>query len=210
MISGAHIRQTLFAAVCLAVWLVVFFATQAPGHARPGDLAHTVELIANDVSQLAIWVVVWAVITHALQGQSRLAQHTSLAAAAALIDVAVLGTAIPWTFFAMGWPWPASLYVMSRTLLIAIAGLLHLRLACQGLNATRWALWLLATILALGLTAARQWAEHNTQDALSQLKYQPNIYPATLIRTPVHGLEDGLKAMWDREWGAEQKTAPQN
>lgn len=207
MISRAHIHQTISAAFWLTVWLVVLFATQAPGHARPGDLAQTVELIANDVTHLAIWVSLWAVVTHTLQGQSRLAQHTSLAASTALIEVAVLGTAIPWTFFAMGWPWPASLFVMSRTLLIAIAGLLHLRLAYQGLNTTRWALWLLATTLALSLTAARQWAEQNTQDALNQLKYQPNIYPATLIRTPAHGLEDGLKAMWDREWEQEKKTA---
>ncbi len=207
MISRVHICQMLFSAFWLTVWLVVLFATQAPGHARPGDLALTVELIANDVTQLAIWVALWAVVTHTLQGQSRLAQHTSLAAAAALLEVAVLGTAIPWTFFAFGWPWPASLFVMSRTLLIALVGLLHLRLACQGLNTTRWALWLLATTLALSLTAARQWAEHNSQDALNQLKYQPNIYPATVIRTPEHGLEDGLKAMWDREWREEKKTA---
>ena len=207
MINMVHIRPALFSAFWLTVWLVLLFATQAPGHARPGDLAQTVELIVNDVTQLAIWVALWAAVTHNLQGQSRLAQHTSLAAATALIEVAVLGTAIPWTFFAIGWPWPASLFVMSRTLLIAIAGLFHLRLACQGLNTTRWALWLLATTLALSLTAARQWAEQNTQDALNQLKYQPNIYPATLIRTPAHGLEDGLKAMWDREWGQEEKTA---
>lgn len=210
MITRIDIRQALFSACWLIVWLVVLFATQAPGHARPGDLALTVELIANDVTHLAIWVALWAVVTHTLQGQSRIAQHTSLAAVTALIEVAVLGTAIPWTFFAMGWPWPDSLFVMSRTLLIAIAGLLHLRLACQGLNTTRWALWLLATTLALSLTAARKWAEQNTPDAMNQLKYQPNIYPATLIRTPAHGLENGLKAMWDREWGQEKKTATQD
>ena len=29
---------------------------------------------------------------------------------------------------------------------------------------------------------------------------EPNIYPATVVRTPEHGLEEGLKVMWGREW----------
>lgn len=201
MTGLADIRPSILAVIGLAIWLVALFATAAPGHARPGDLAQTVELIADEVTHLAIWVTAWAVMTHCRQGRNRLAEHTGLAATFALIDVAVLGNVLPWTFFAMGWAWPASLYVMSHTALITLAGLLHLRLAYQGLNRTRWALWLLASTLALSVMAARQWAEYNSQAALVQLNYQPNIYPATLIRMPEHGLEDGLKAIWSRDWG---------
>lgn len=196
----ATLRQPALAAAWLAVWLAALIAALVPGHARPGDLALTVQVIVHDATWLTLWIAAWAWITHTRQGTPRLAQHTSLAAIAALIDAAVLGTALPWAFFAMGWPWPASLYELSRTLLIATAGLLHLRLATQGLNQTRWALWLLATAVALSLMAAQQWAEHNDKDALNQLNYQPNIYPATVIRTPEHGLEEGLKGMWGREW----------
>jgi hypothetical protein len=203
-------RQVVVAVIGLAIWLAALYATWAPGHARPGDLARTVEVIADEFTHLAIWVAVWAMITHLLQGRSRLAEHTRVATTFALIDIAVLGSALPWTFFAMGWAWPASLYVMSHTALITLAGLLHLRLAYQGLNRTRWALWLLASTLALSVMAARQWAEHNSQTALNKLNYQPNIYPATLIKTPEHGLEDGLKAMWARDWGPPRPaSAPQ-
>ena len=202
-----NLRPPALAVLWLAVWLSTLMASELPGHARPGDLAKTVQLIVHDATWLTLWIAAWAWVTHTRQGTPRLAQHTSLAAAAALIDVAVLGTALPWAFFAMGWPWPASLYEMSRTLLIAITGLLHLRLATLGLNQTRWALWLLATTVALSLMAAQQWAEHNDKDALNQLNYQPNIYPATVVRTPEHGLEDGLKVMWGREWGEGGRAA---
>lgn len=205
-----RIRPPAMAVLWLALWLAALTAALAPGHARPGDLAHTVKLIVHDASWLALWIAAWAWVTHTRQGTARLAQHTRLAATAALIDAAVLATALPWAFFSMGWPWPPSLYEMSRTLLIATAGLLHLRLATQSLNKTRWALWLLASTVALSLMAASQWAEHNDKDALNQLNYQPNIYPATVVRTPEHGLEDGLKVMWGREWGPEDKTGPKN
>lgn len=201
----APLRQTALAGTWLALWLAALTAAMAPGHASPGDLAHTVQVIVHDATWLTLWIAAWAWVTHTRQGTPRLAQHTSLTAIAALIDAAVLGTALPWAFFVMGWPWPASLYEMSRTLLISMAGLLHLRLATQGLNQTRWALWLLATAVALSLMAAQQWVEHNDSSAINQLNYQPNIYPATVVRTPEHGLEDGLKVMWGREWGAEEK-----
>lgn len=202
----SHTRLSIMAALWVAVWLGALIATLVPGVARPGDLAHNVKVVVQEITQLALWVTVWAWVTYTRQGQTRLAQHISLAAAAALIDPAVLGYALPRAFFAMGWPWPAGLYDMSRTLLIATAGLLHLRLACQGLNPRRWILWLLATTLAMGLMVGYQWAEQNDKDALNRLGYQPNIYSATVVYTPEHGLEDGLKVMWGREWGAESKA----
>ena len=73
-------------------------------------------------------------------------------------------------------------------------------------TANPWPLWL-ATTAALSLMAAQQWAEHNDKDALNLLNYQPNIYPATVVRTPENGLEDGLKVMWGREWGEGGRAA---
>ena len=72
----------------LALWLAALIAALAPGHARPGDLAITVRIIVHDATWLVLWIAGWAWVTYTREGTARLTQHTSLAAAAALIDAA--------------------------------------------------------------------------------------------------------------------------
>ena len=195
----------LLAPALVLAWLASLALNLLPGLLRPTDTALYLELAVTEITQLSLWVAAWAWVTHTRQQRTRLAEHTALAAGAGLLDNAVLSLALPWAFFAMGWPWPAGLYDISRTALITLTALLHLTLACEGLTPRRLGLWLLASTLALGLTAANSWIEHNDSEALDSLPYQPNLYPAIWVKTPEHGIDEGLKVMWEG-WGEAQDT----
>ena len=198
-------RSKLLALLGLSLWLSSLAWTMLPGIVRRGDDAFYLQRIVEDITHLSLWVALWAWVTHTCQQRTRLADHTALATSAAALDNALLGLANPWAFFALGWPWPAGLYELSRTALITLTALLHLHLACQGLNPRRLGLWLLASTLALAVTLAQNWIDANDSEALDRLTYQPNLYPAIWVKTPEHGIEDGLKVMWDK-WGQAQNT----
>ena len=202
--SSMNLRATLLALICVAAWLASMINTAWPGLLRPADTASYLQSAVEEVSHLALWVAAWSWVSYTRQGQTQLATHTSMAALAGLIDNVVLSLAVPWAFFVLGWPWPSGLGHISRAVLIALLGLLHLRVACGGLNLRRWGLWLLASTVALTLVTASRWVEDNNTEALRDLPYQSNIYPADWIQRPEHGVEDGLKAMWEREWRQDQ------
>ncbi len=196
----SDLRAPLLALLCVCAWLASLFNGVWPGLLRPTDAAFYLQAAVEEISQLALWVAAWSWVTYTRQGRMQLSAHISLAAGAGLLDNAVLALALPWTFFAMGWPWPASFYTISHAVLVALLGLLHLRLACEGLTPRRLGLWLLASGIGLGLVVATSWIEQNNRDALDQLPYRPNIYPAHWVQTPVHDLKEGLQALWEQEW----------
>jgi len=193
-------RKPLLALILVTVWLVTMAGLLMPSVLRSGDAAFYLQLVVKEVSQLVLWVAAWAWVNQTRQGRTQLDTHTSLAFTAGLFDNAVPSFALPWAFFAMGWTWPAGLYDIIRAVLIALLGLLHLRLACNGLTPRRLALWLLASTLAISLVAANSWIKQNNSEALDRLGYEPNIYPAWWVKKPQHGIDDGLKAMWERDW----------
>lgn len=208
--KSTHLHAPLLALVCVTAWLASLINGAWPGLLRPTDTAFYLQVAVEEISQLALWVAAWSWVSYTRQSRTQLATHTSMAAGAGLIDNSVLGLALPWTFFVMGWPWPSGLYEISRAVLISLLGLLHMRLACQGLTRRRLGLWILASTVALTLVAASVWIEENNGEALRRLPYKPNIYPPYLIQTPKHGIEDGLNAMWEREWRPENSVAHTN
>lgn len=59
--------------------------------------------------------------------------------------------------------------------------------------------------LCAGVKAvAHIWVDQNTEQALKQLPYAPNIYPAYGLPTPAHGLEGGLEELWNKGWSDNQ------
>jgi len=45
------------------------------------------------------------------------------AVAAGLVDVTIVLLAVPWVFFAMGWPWPNAFHEILRTVLVILVAL---------------------------------------------------------------------------------------
>lgn len=181
-------------------WLVALLALLLPMVTQASDVATLTQLAIERIGYLTLWVGAWSWVTHVQEGQTRLSEHTRIAAAAALGEVVLLGYGLPWAFFGLGWPWPTGLNTLGKTLLVALAAWLHLRQACRPWHMRHLVGWVAVTALATALTLAHLWADQNTEQALKQLPYAPNIYPAYGLPTPAHGLEGGLEELWNKGW----------
>lgn len=195
-----NIRSHAITVAWVLAWLIALLALLWPMVTQAANVATLTQLAVEWIGYLTLWIAAWSWVTQVQQGQTRLSAHTRIAAAVALAEAVLLGYGLPWAFFALGWPWPAGLNTLGQTLLVALATWLHLRLACRPWHKRHLVGWAAVTALATALTVAHIWAVQHNEKALKQLPYAPNIYPAYGLPMPVHGLEDGLKELWDKGW----------
>lgn len=198
MMSRAHLAAPVFVLAWLAAQLWVYL----PTYSSDADAAFITKLMVEEVAILACWISAWSWITWQEQGRTRLAEHTIIAAAASLINAAILNYALPWMFFNLGWPWPTDMHNIPNTVLITLAALVQLHLASRiGLNLRLFALWMAGSVLAISLVSAHTWANKNDRAAADKLPYSPNIYAPAFVVTPEHKLREGLEHMWSTSWG---------
>lgn len=91
------------------------------------------------------------------------------AVAAGLVDVTVLILALPWLFFAMGWPWPHAFHEIMRTVLVILVALVQLRVVWGFLNNQLVLVWAMGGSIALGVIGLQNWAEQNDTASLKSL-----------------------------------------
>lgn len=186
--------------VWVLAWLVSLLALFWPMVTHAADVATVMKTAVERIVYLTLWIMAWSWVTTVQQGQTQLNEHTRIAAATALGEAVLLGYVLPWILFGLGWPWPAGLYTLGQTMLMALATLFHLRQVCRPWHTRHLVGWAAVTSLAMALTVAYVWAETHNEQALKQLPYTPNIYPAYGLPLPAHGLEGGLEELWNKGW----------
>lgn len=196
MISRLHVG----ASVLVSAWLAVMVWHLMQWQVQPTDLAWITKLVIKNISEVVLWTAAWAWVTYVLQYQARLAFHVCIVAAACLFDEAVLKLALPWLFYAQGWPWPEGLNKLCWIVLVALTALLQIRAATGHLGARLLAPWFLAGTLAISLFSAQIWAEHNDTEAFKTLPYDANFYPPLWLSRPSHSLDRGLEELWSKAW----------
>ena len=195
-------RSQFAAPALILTWLAAQLWVYLPTYSSVTDAAFITKLMVEEIAFLAVWISAWSWVTWQVQGRTRLAEHTIIAAGASFIDAAVLNYGIPWVFFNLGWPWPIDMHNTPKTALITLTVLIHLQMASrQGLNRRLFALWLAGSVLAMVLVSADTWAKKNDQAAAEKLPYSPNIYAPTFVVKPEHKLSEGLEHMWSEAWG---------
>ncbi|MDP4772943.1 MAG: hypothetical protein NWR85_11905, partial [Limnohabitans sp.] len=120
------------------------------------------------------------------------------AVAAGLVDVTIVLLAVPWVFFAMGWPWPNAFHEILRTVLVILVALVQLRLVWGFLNKRLVLHWALASSVALGVIGLQNWAKQNDTASLKSLPYEGNIYPAYWVMPAEPSLDKGLDELWNK------------
>ena len=195
-------RSQFAAPALILTWLAAQLWVYLPTYSSVTDAAFITNLMVEEIAILAIWISAWSWVTWQVQGRTRLAEHTIIAAGASFIDAAVLNYGIPWVFFNLGWPWPNDMHNTPKTVLITLTVLIHLHMASRhGLNRRLFALWVAGSILAMVLVSADTWAKKNDQAAAEKLPYSPNIYAPAFVVKPEHKLSEGLEHMWSKAWG---------
>jgi len=195
-------RSHFVAPALIFSWLAALLWVYLPTYSSVTDAAFITKMMVEEIAFLAVWISAWSWVTWQVQGRTRLALHTSIAAGASLIDAAVLNYGIPWMFFNLGWPWPNDIHHTPTAALITFTVLIHLHMASRnGLNRELFALWLAGSVLAMALVSADTWAKKNDQDAAEKLPYSPNIYAPAFVIKPEHKLREGLEHMWSKAWG---------
>lgn len=187
-------------ALLVLSWLLVMGWHLSQIQMQPTDVAWLSKLAVEDIGQAALWAAGWAWVTHIQRGQAHLRSHVALVAGACLLDQVGLSLILPWVFFAQGWPWPQGFHLLSWTALICLTSLVQLRLVTRELTARRVVLWGLASTLAMGLVGLHAWADRNDREGIKMLPYEANIYPPIGSSTPHLNLDDGLKALWAKDW----------
>lgn len=196
-----QLKITMLAVTLAMGWLGGIFLVWIPMLTRPGDAAILTRLFVQDVTGLSVWVAAWTWLDSLHGGRVRLGLHVSVACTAGLVDILVVQWLWPWLLFLIGWPWHDSFPSAGRAVLLVLAALLHLHFV-QGVLKGAWlGLWALGSALALALTGASLWADSQNANKLDRLPYEPNVYMGPWIPKPALGLEDGLTALWAREWG---------
>lgn len=195
-------RSQFAAPALILTWLAAQLWVYLPTYSSVTDAAFITKLMVEEIAFLAVWISAWSWVTWQVQGRTRLAEHTIIAAGASFIDAAVLNYGIPWVLFNLGWPWPIDMHNTPKTALITLTVLIHLHMASrQGLNRRLFALWLAGSVLAMVLVSADTWAKKNDQAAAEKLPYSPNIYAPAFVIKPEHKLREGLDHMWSKSWG---------
>lgn len=59
-------------------------------------------------------------------------------------------------------------------------------------------LWAMAGCIALGYMGLNNWADQNGTEALNELPYQVNIYPAYWVAPAEPNLDRGLDELWKK------------
>ena len=151
---------------------------------------------------MSAWVAAWSWISHVTSGRTLVSKYIAVTAAAGLVDVSLVIVAMPWLFFAMGWPWPHAFNEITRTVLVIALALIQLRMATGKLNKRLVLLWAMAGSIALGLVSLNNWADQNGTESLKELPYEVNIYPAYWIAPAEPSLDRGLDQLWNKAgWG---------
>ena len=195
-------RSQFAAPALILTWLAAQLWVYLPTYSSVTDAAFITNLMVEEIAVLSVWISAWSWVTWQVQGRTRLALHTSIAAGASFIDAAFLNYGIPWMFFNYGWPWPNDMHNTPKTALITLTVLIHLHMASRkGLNRRLLALWLSGSVLAMVLVSADTWAKKNDQAAAEKLPYSPNIYAPAFVVKPEHKLQEGLEHMWSIAWG---------
>lgn len=195
-----NLRMPFLATLSALSWLTVMVWNEAQWLTQFTDLAWLAKDSVKTVMHVAIWIAGWSWVTYVNQGGPRLSEHICIATAASLLDVAAFQVVLPGIFFALAWPWPMGFYKILWMPLLLVAGLLHLRVAANGLNRRQIGGWALVSALALSLSNLQGWAERNDREALKRLPYEPNIYPAAWVITPADSLDEGIKGLWANDW----------
>ena len=198
-------RQSSAIILIISAWLGVMFWHLSQLHVQPTDWAWIARLAVKDIREISLWTAAWAWVTYVRRGQSRLSQHMYIVGAACLLDEAILSLAMPWAFFAMGWPWPESLDKIFWAILTALTALLQLRIAVEKLTRRLLLLWLLASTLTVAAVSTQVWSDQNDREAIKRLPYDANIFPASVLLTPSANLEQGLDELWRKSWIQESR-----
>lgn len=194
------LNPRLLALVLVPLWLLLAVWNLSQWQTQASDLAWSAKLLVKDVTQTVLWTCAWAWVTYVLQRQSMLSVHVAIAATASIFDEVILGLAVPWLFFSLGWPWPQGLNKSLWISLVVFTALMHLRMATGPLQRKIVSLWALASTMVICVYGLQAWAEINDHEATKKLPYESNIYPAYWIKTPPLEIDDGLKALWSRNW----------
>jgi hypothetical protein len=166
------------------------------------DPAFFAKTFAQRLAWMSAWVAVWSWFSYSINGHAQIRQNIALTAAAGLVDVTIVLLAVPWVFFAMGWPWPNAFHEIMRTVLVILVALVQLRLVWGFLNKRLVLLWALAGCVALGVIGLQNWAEQNDTASLKSLPYEGNIYPAYWVMPAEPNLDTGLDELWNEAgWG---------
>lgn len=166
------------------------------------DPAFFAKTFAQRLACMSAWVAFWSWFSYSINGHAQTSQNIALTAAAGLVDVTIVLLAVPWLFFALGWPWPNDFHEIMRTVLVILVALVQLRLVWGFLNKRLVLHWALASSVALGVIGLQNWAEQNDTASLKSLPYEGNIYPAYWVMPAEPSLDKGLDELWNKaEWG---------
>ena len=166
------------------------------------DPAFFAKTFAQRLACMSAWVAFWSWFSYSINGHAQISQNIALTAAAGLVDVTIVLLAVPWVFFAMGWPWPNAFHEILRTVLVILVALVQLRLVWGFLNKRLVLHWALASSVALGVIGLQNWAKQNDTASLKSLPYEGNIYPAYWVMPAEPSLDKGLDELWNKAgWG---------
>jgi|GEM_PF-1459533 len=162
------------------------------------DPAFFAKTFAQRLACMSAWVAAWSWVSGSVFGRAQISQNIALTAAAGLVDVTVLLLAVPWLFFAMGWPWPHAFHEIMRTLLVILVAWVQLRMVWGLLHKQLVLVWAMAGSIVLGIVGLQNWAEQNDTASLKSLPYEGNIYPAYWVAPAPVSLDRGLDALWKK------------
>lgn len=162
------------------------------------DPAFFTKTFAQRLTWMSVWVAAWSWVSYSVHGRGQISQNVAITAAAGLVDVTVLVLAVPWLFFAMGWPWPHAFHEIMRTVLVILVALVQLRVVWGFLNNQLVLVWAIAGSIALGVIGLQNWAEQNDTASLKSLPYEGNIYPAYWVAPAPSSLDRGLDELWEK------------
>ena len=162
------------------------------------DPAFFAKTFAQRLACMSAWVAVWSWVSYSVFGRAQISQNIAITAAAGLVDVTVLILALPWLFFAMGWPWPHSFHEIMRTVLVILVAFVQLRMVWGLLNKQLVLVWAMGGSIALGVIGLQNWAEQNDTASLKSLPYEGNIYPAYWVAPTPSSLDRGLDELWEK------------
>jgi len=162
------------------------------------DPAFFAKTFAQRLAFMSAWVAAWSWVSYSVRGRAQISQNIAITAAAGLVDVTVLLLAVPWLFFAMGWPWPHAFHEIMRTVLVIMVALVQLRMIWGLLNKQLVLVWAMGSSIALGVVGLQNWADQNDTASLKSLPYEGNIYPAYWVAPAPASLDRGLDDLWKK------------
>lgn len=162
------------------------------------DPAYFANTFAQRLAWMGAWVAAWSWVSYAIIGRAQISLNIAITAAAGVVNVLVLLMAVPWLFFAMGWPWPHDFHDIMRMVLVILVAWVQLRMVWGGLNQRLVLLWALASSVALVVVGLHNWAEQNDAASLKSLPYEGNIYPAYWVAPVEPSLDKGLDVLWKK------------